>query len=148
VYFKYYQVIKDIHQSFQTLTKFKLFQNIIFYVQNSKRSNRYFIWVDVIIDLCDIIFPSKVKNNYTLIEFVHAIIENISYIPQMNTLLKFRVYLFLINNYASVLGHKIDFRETELNLDDEISIDLILDLLKKELNISSVMKKYSNLKIL
>lgn len=26
---------------------------------------------------------------------------------------------------------KIDFRETELNLDDEISIDIILDLLKK-----------------
>jgi hypothetical protein len=49
----------------------------------------------------------------------------------MNILLKFRVYLFLINNYASVLGQKIDFQETELNLDDEISIDLILDLLKK-----------------
>jgi hypothetical protein len=49
----------------------------------------------------------------------------------MNILLKFRVYLFLIHNYASVLGQKIDFQETELNLDDEISIDLMLDLLKK-----------------
>ena len=76
-------------------------------------------------DLCDLIFPFNVKNKYTLIEYVYAVIENISYIPQMNMLLKFRVYLFLIDNYACVLGQKFNFREIELNLDDEISIDII-----------------------
>lgn len=87
-----------------------------------------------LVDLCDIIFPCNVKNKYTLIDYVYAVIGNISYIPQMNILLKFRVYSFLIDNYACVLGQKIDFRETELNLDDEISIDIILDLLKKNKN--------------
>lgn len=83
-------------------------------------------------ELSDIIFDSNIKKKYTLIDYINSIIANISFIPQMNMLLKYKIYLLLIDKYICFLGDKIDFREVEINLEDEISIDIILDLLKNK----------------
>lgn len=111
------QKIKDKNIS-RLIYELDALQNIEVEFQNEKIDN---LW--------NIIFPLIIKNKYSFIEFLFTVINTISYIPQMNMLLKYRIYLFLIDKYANVLGQKIDFKETEINIEDEVSIDIILNLL-------------------
>ena len=83
-------------------------------------------------NLCEIIMRSLIKKKYKLIEYIDTVLANLSSFPGLITLLNFQVYTIIINKYINLLGIKIDFHETGINLEDEISLEIILDLFQKE----------------
>ena len=83
-------------------------------------------------NLCEIIMSSLIKKKYKLIEYIDTVLANLSSFPGLITLLNFQVYTIIINKYINLLGIKIDFHETGINLEDEISLEIILDLFQKE----------------
>jgi hypothetical protein len=82
--------------------------------------------------LCEIILSYLKKQKYSLIEYIDAIIGNMLFISNMNViLLKYEIYSLLINKYFSpFFGDTINFEETEINLDDDISCEIIIDLIE------------------
>ena len=83
-------------------------------------------------NLCEIIMNSLIKKKYKLIEYIDTVLANLSSFPGLITLLSFEVYTIIIDKYINLLGTKIYFHETEINLEDEISLEIILDLFQKE----------------
>ena len=83
-------------------------------------------------NLCEIIMSSLIKKKYKLIEYIDTVLANLSSFPGLITLLSFEVYTIIIDKYINLLGTKIYFHETEINLEDEISLEIILDLFQKE----------------
>ena len=103
--------------------------------------------------LCDIILKSFTKEKYTLVEYLDVILVNLSFFNGLNILLKFHIYTKIVNEYLNFFGEKkINFEDTEIDLMEEISADIILDLFKKEKsnNIvfieSLVILKYGSIK--
>ena len=86
-------------------------------------------------NLYKIMFDSMKKNNYTVIENIESIFLNMAFFACLNSLLKFEIYSIIIRIFLGPYGVKINFKETSINIDDDISLDLILDLFnQKELN--------------
>lgn len=82
--------------------------------------------------ICDIILKSFTRKTYRLVEYIDEILVNLSFFNGLNILLKFHIYTKIINEYLNFLGEKINFEETEINIMEEISAEIILDLFKKE----------------
>ena len=72
------------------------------------------------------------KNNYTVIENIESIFLNMAFFTCLNSLLKFEIYSIIIRIFLGPYGVKINFKETSINIDDDTSLDLILDLFNQK----------------
>lgn len=73
---------------------------------------------------------SLLKEKYTLIDYIETMFANLSFFPGLDMLLKFEVYTKIMKDYFNS-PTTINFDETEINVKDEISVEIILDLFKK-----------------
>ena len=80
-----------------------------------------------------IIFDSLIKEKYSIIEQMETIMINIAFISQLHSLINFEIYSIIIKVYLSLFDFKINFKETKINLEDDISLDLILDLFNQKI---------------
>ena len=105
----------------QIITELEELQKVEIELPNKKYDN-----------LCDIIISSLFKDKYNLIEYIDTVLANLSSFPGLITLLKFELYTIIMNKYFILLGTKIYFHETEINVEDELSLEIILDLFQKD----------------
>ena len=103
----------------EIINELEALQKIEFKIQNEKIDN-----------LCEIIMKSLLKEKYTLNDYIDTVFANLSFIPGLDMLLKFEVYTKIMKDYLNSTT-KINFDETEINVKDEISVEIILDLFKK-----------------
>jgi hypothetical protein len=78
-----------------------------------------------ILALYKIIMSSLVKKKYTLIDYIETIIVNLAFTfsSQFNLLLKFQIYSIIAKIHLSYYNIKINFVETLIDIDDDISLD-------------------------
>ena len=103
----------------EMVRELEVLQNIEVTIQNTKIDN-----------LCEIIMKSLLKEKYTLIDYIDTVFANLSFFPGLDILLKFEVYTKIMKDYFNSPS-TINFDETEINVTDEISVEIILDLFKK-----------------
>ena len=103
----------------EIINELEALQKIEFKIQNEKIDN-----------LCEIIMKSLLKEKYTLNDYIDTVFANLSFFPGLDMLLKFEVYTKIMKDYLNSTT-KINFDETEINVKDEISVEIILDLFKK-----------------
>ena len=72
------------------------------------------------------------KKSFTLSEYIDSIFIKLAFSPKLLVLLKFQIYIFISRYNLSNFGIVLKFRKNEINLTDEASINLIVDLFKKE----------------
>ena len=83
--------------------------------------------------LCDKIASPKKKRKYTLFQYIDATIGNMIYIPYFENILKYEIYCILMDEYfIPAFKEKLNFNETEINVDEQISFELIIDLLENK----------------
>ena len=83
--------------------------------------------------LCEIILSYLKKEKYSLIEYIDATIGNMLYIPNMNMILKYEIYSLIMQEYFyDFFKEIIDFEETQINSEDDISIEMIIDLFEND----------------
>ena len=75
-----------------------------------------------------IIFTSLIKNNYSVEELINSIIINFAFTSKLSLLIKYEIYLIILKYFLDLFGAKINFNETQINIEDNISLDLIIDL--------------------
>ena len=118
----------------EIVSELEVLQNIEVKIQNTKIDN-----------LCEIIMKSLLKEKYTLNDYIDTVFANLSFFPGLDMLLKFEVYTKIMKDYFNS-PTTINFDETEINVKDEISVEIILDLFKKvpgdELFIQSLVILY------
>ena len=103
----------------EIINELEALQKIEFKIQNKKIDN-----------LCEIIMKSLLKEKYTLNDYIDTVFANLSFIPGLDLLLKFEVYTKIMKDYLNSTT-KINFDETEINVKDEISVEIISDLFEK-----------------
>ena len=83
--------------------------------------------------LCEVILSYLKKEKYSLIEYIDATIGNMLYIPNMNMILKYEIYSLIMQEYFyDFFKEIIDFEETQINSEDDISIEMIIDLFEND----------------
>lgn len=81
--------------------------------------------------LCDKIVSLKKKEKYSLFQYIDAIIGNMIYISYLKNILRYEIYCLLMDKYfIPFFKEGINFNETEINVDEQISFELIIDLLE------------------
>ena len=92
------------------------------------------------------------KKDFTLDEYINSIFLKLAFIPQLEPLLKFKIYSLVIEYYLSQYGVIPKYEEEEINITEETSLSLIMDLLSKEkidnevLVLSIIILNYNSLR--
>ena len=92
------------------------------------------------------------KKDFTLDEYINSIFLKLAFIPQLEQLLKFKIYSLIIEYYLSQYGVIPKYEEEEINITEETSLSLIMDLLSKEkidnevLVLSIIILNYNSLR--
>lgn len=72
------------------------------------------------------------KKSFTLSEYIDSIFMKLAFSPKLLVLLKFQIYTYISRYNLSNFGIVLKFRENEINLTEDASINLIMDLFNKE----------------
>ena len=72
------------------------------------------------------------KKEYSLSDYIDSIFIDLSFVPQLEKLLKFQIFSSIIRFYLNLYNIKYSFHEKEINIQDETSLDLIIHLFHKE----------------
>ena len=86
-------------------------------------------------------FALDQKTSYTFEEFIDSVLVDLSFVPGLELLLKYQLYLILHTYYLSPIHVNLDFSENEINISDDTSLDLITEIFNKKQNeFESVIK--------
>lgn len=64
-------------------------------------------------------------------EYIEATIINVTFFLRDEEVIKYQIYSLVVNNYLTNIKEKFDFKETEIDLQNQISLEIIVDLFKK-----------------
>ena len=78
------------------------------------------------------------KEKYSLADYIHSALVNLALIPSFELLLKYKIFSMIIKYYLNMYGVALNFYEKEINLIDNCSLKLIIDLFKKNHNNTDV----------
>ena len=91
-----------------------------------------------LVDLFNIIsdFIDKTKEKYTLAEYIDSILLSLSFNTGLDSFLKYQIYSINIRYYLEKYGISLSYKysENEINTTESKSINLIMDLIKKDEN--------------
>lgn len=91
-------------------------QNFDFEIKNQK-----------LVDIYNIISNSlDLKDEYSLSEYIDSILINLSFIPGLESLLKYKIFSLIIRYYLSPFNIILNFNENEINISENISLELII----------------------
>ena len=79
-------------------------------------------------------FALDQKKSYTFGEYIDSIFVNLSFLPGLETLLKYQFYLKLHTYYLNPINVTLDFSENEINTSDDTPLDLITEIFTKNQN--------------
>ena len=86
-------------------------------------------------------FALDQKTSYTFEEFIDSVLVDLSFVPGLELLLKYQLYLILHTYYLNPIHVNLDFSENEINISDDTSLDLITEIFNKKQNeFESVIK--------
>ena len=74
------------------------------------------------------------KPVYSISEYIDSILVNLSFVPGLELLLKYQLYLMLHTYYLNPIHVTLDFSENEINISDDTPLDLITELFSKKQN--------------
>ena len=81
-------------------------------------------------------FIDKTKEKYTLAEYIDSILLSLSFNTGLDSFLKYQIYSINIRYYLDKYGISLSYKysENEINTTESKSINLIMDLIKKDEN--------------
>lgn len=91
------------------------------------------------------------KKLWTLSGYLDSMLLNISFQPKFKSLLKFEIYLLILNNYLRLYNMLLNFHEEEMNVEEEKSLKLIIALFQniktddESLVLSIIVLNYNSL---
>lgn len=91
------------------------------------------------------------KKLWTLSGYLDSMLLNISFQPKLKSLLKFEIYLLILNNYLRLYNMLLNFHEEEMNVEEEKSLKLIIALFQniktddESLVLSIIVLNYNSL---
>lgn len=86
-------------------------------------------------------FALDQKTSYTFEEYIDSVLVDLSFVLGLELLLKYQLYLILHTYYLSPIHVNLDFSENEINISDDTSLDLIIEIFNKKQNeFESVIK--------
>jgi len=68
------------------------------------------------------------KENYSFSDYINSIFINLSFFPELELLLKYHLFSLITKYYLNPMKIMLDFDEKEINISDDFSLDLILEL--------------------
>ena len=81
------------------------------------------------------------KKSYTFEEYIDSILVNLSFVPGLEKLLKYQLYLLLHTYYLNPINVSLDYHENEINISDDVALDLITEIFSRKQNdVESVIK--------
>ena len=81
------------------------------------------------------------KEIYSFSDYIDSIFLNLSFLPGLGLLLKYHLFSLITTYYLSPVKILPDFNEAEINIFDEFSFSLILELFKnKQSDFDSIIK--------
>ena len=78
------------------------------------------------------------KEKYSLADYIDSALINLAFIPIFQLLLKYKIFSMIIRYYLNMYGVVLNFHENDLNITDDCSLDLIIDLFKKNHNNANI----------
>ena len=81
------------------------------------------------------------KEIYSLSDYIDSVFLNLSFLPGLRLLLKYHLFSLITTYYLSPVKILLDFNEFEINISDEFSLNLILELFQnKQRDFDSIIK--------
>lgn len=135
IYSLFHLDIEERHKILDTDISFIKYKTICDNISELENAQNFDIFVkNKNVDyLCDKITSPRKKRNYTLLQYIDAKIGNMIPIPYFENILKYEIYCLLMDKYfLPTFKERLNFNETEINVDDQIGFELIIDLLENE----------------
>ena len=118
----YNRDILDIHKDLRfkdIINDLELLQSFDIDFKNREKIQKLFEVISLALDL---------KKKYSFSEYIDSIFFNLSFLPGLDPLLKFQLFSLIIKYYLEPLHVILDFNDKAINISDNISLDLLLDL--------------------
>lgn len=71
------------------------------------------------------------KEKYSLADYIDSALVNLAFVPTFELLLKYKIFSMIIRYYLNMYGVVLNFHENDINITDNCSLELIIDLFKK-----------------
>ena len=82
------------------------------------------------------------KPNMLFYDYIDYLLLDISFVPGLESLLKFQLYQILYLYYLSPINVSLEFSEKEINVSDDIPLYILYDLFSKNVNDLKINKVY------